>query len=143
MNDNTFFKPTPLYKEFMILDLIEKNKDITQREISETVGVAVSMVNHYLDEYEKKKYIRRKYRSTKTVEYFVTKKGVERKQLLNIKYLGASLKIYNSAEENIRVFLNNIIEKQVNVSLEDFSKGIYFVKVKSNTQQKVIKLIKE
>ena len=56
MNDNTFFKPTPLYKEFMILDLIEKNKDITQREISETVGVAVSMVNNYLDEYEKKKY---------------------------------------------------------------------------------------
>ena len=27
MNDNTFFKPTPLYKEFMILDLIEKNKE--------------------------------------------------------------------------------------------------------------------
>lgn len=46
MSNNTFFKPTPLYKEFMILDLIEKNKDITQREISLQIGAAVSMVNH-------------------------------------------------------------------------------------------------
>lgn len=35
----------------MILDLIEKNKDITQGEISKSIGVAVSMVNDYLDEY--------------------------------------------------------------------------------------------
>jgi transcriptional regulator with XRE-family HTH domain len=53
MNDNSFFKPTPLYKEFMILDLIEKNKDITQRQMSDHIGVAVSMINQYLDEYKK------------------------------------------------------------------------------------------
>ena len=45
-----FFKPTMLYKEYMILDLIEKNKDITQREISQTVGIAVSMTNDYIDD---------------------------------------------------------------------------------------------
>jgi hypothetical protein len=44
LNNNTFFKPTPLYKEFMILDLIEKNKDITQREIADNIGNAVSLV---------------------------------------------------------------------------------------------------
>jgi DNA-binding MarR family transcriptional regulator len=54
MHDNSFFKPTPLYKEFMILDLIEKNKDITQRQISDEIGVAVSQINQYLDEYEDK-----------------------------------------------------------------------------------------
>lgn len=95
----------------MILDLIEKNKDITQREISESIGVAVSMVNNYLDDYERKGFIKRKYRSTKTVEYFVTKKGVERKKLLNINYLNASLKVYKSARENIVMFLNQVIEK--------------------------------
>ena len=55
MRDNSFFKPTALYKEFMILDLIEKNKDITQRQISQEIGIAVSLVNGYLDEYEEKK----------------------------------------------------------------------------------------
>jgi len=111
MSDNSFFKPTPLYKEFMILDLIEKNKDITQRVIADQIGVAVSMINAYVDEYEQKGYIKRKYLSTKTVEYFVTKKGLERRKVLNIGYLNASQHLYNSAKENIERFLIQIEEK--------------------------------
>ena len=111
MNNNTFFKPTPLYKEFMILDLIEKNKNITQREIADQIGVAVSMVNNYLDVYEQKGYIKRKYLSTKTVEYFVTKKGLERRKVLNIGYLKASQNLYNSAKENIEQFLRQVEKK--------------------------------
>ena len=111
MSDNSFFKPTALYKEFMILDLIEKDAHITQRMMAESIGVAVSLINNYLDEYEQKGYIKRKYLSTKTVEYFVTKKGVERKRVLNIYYFNESLKVYNTAKENIVVFLNRITSK--------------------------------
>jgi len=111
VSNNSFFKPTPLYKEFMILDLIEKNKNITQREMSIAIGSAVSMVNNFLDEYEQKGYIKRKYLSTKTVEYFVTKKGLERRKVLNIGYLNASQNLYNSAKENIERFLIQIEEK--------------------------------
>ena len=111
MSDNSFFKPTLLYKEFMILDLIEKDANITQREISKTIGVAVSMINSYLDMYEKDGLIRRKKHSTKTVEYFVTKKGIERRKLLNIWYLKSSHKVYLSAKDNIALFLNQVINK--------------------------------
>lgn len=111
MIDNSFFKPTLLYKEFMILDLIEKDRHITQREISKTIGVAVSMINAYVDEYEKNGLIKRKKHSTKHVEYLVTKKGIERKKLLNINYLNDSLKVYKSAKENILMFINQIIGK--------------------------------
>ena len=51
MNNNKFFKPTVLYKEYMILDMIEKNPLVTQRQMSKEIGIAVSMVNDYLDEY--------------------------------------------------------------------------------------------
>jgi hypothetical protein len=54
----------------------------------------------------------------------------------------AQISIVNVAGKEV-YNLTKITEKQVNVSLEDFSKGIYFVKVKSSTKQKVIKLIKE
>jgi DNA-binding MarR family transcriptional regulator len=111
MSDNSFFKPTLLYKEFMILDLIEKDANITQREISKTIGVAVSMINSYLDSYEKNGFIRRKKHSTKTVEYFVTKKGMERRKLLNIWYLKSSHEVYLSAKDNIIKFLDQIINK--------------------------------
>jgi len=111
MNNNHYFKPTPLYKEFMILDLIGKDSKITQRMISDTLSIAVSMVNSYIDSYEEKGYLRRKYLSTKTVEYFVTKKGIERKKVLNIGFLKSSQTIYDLAKNNIEKFLNQIIDK--------------------------------
>ena len=111
MNDNQFFKPTPLYKEFMILDLIEKDSKITQRVMSDRLNVSVSMINSYLDLYEESGYIKRKYITTKTVHYHITKKGLERKKVLNIGYLQASQLINSSAKENIILFLNQIIQK--------------------------------
>ena len=111
MSDNSFFKPTLLYKEFMILDLIEKDSNITQREISKTIGVAVSMVNQYIEDFVEKGLIKKKKHSTKTVEYFVTKKGMERRKLLNIWYLKSSHEVYLSAKDNIIKFLNQIINK--------------------------------
>ncbi len=107
MSDNSFFKPTLLYKEFMILDLIEKNSQITQREIAKHVGIAVSMTNFYLDEYEQKGLIKMKRHSTKTVEYFVTKKGKERRKVLNIWYLKSSHEVYLSAKDNIIKFFKS------------------------------------
>jgi len=95
----------------MILDLIEKDAKITQREISKKVGIAVSMVNSYLDDYEKKGLVKRKKHSTKNVEYFVTKKGKERRKVLNIWYLKSSHEVYLSAKDNIIKFLNQIIGK--------------------------------
>ena len=95
----------------MILDMIEKNPNITQREMSKAIGIAVSMINDYLDQYEKDKLIIRKKHSTKTVEYFVTKKGSERRKLLNIWYLKSSHNVYLSAKDNITSFLNQIIDK--------------------------------
>ena len=55
LSDNSFFKPTLLYKEFMILDLIEKDPHITQREIASQIGVAFRWLISILDEYEKEK----------------------------------------------------------------------------------------
>jgi DNA-binding MarR family transcriptional regulator len=111
MSDNSFFKPTLLYKEFMILDLIEKDANITQREISKIIGVAVSMTNAYIENFVEKGLVKKKKHSTKTVEYFVTKKGMERRKLLNIWYLKSSQRVYQSAINNILEFLNELEKK--------------------------------
>lgn len=111
MIKNSFFKPTILYKEFMILDLIEKNSKITQRELSRIIGVAVSMINTYIESFVKKKLIYKVKYSTKTVEYFVTKKGIERGKLLNIWYLKSAQFVYQSATNNILKFLNELVKK--------------------------------
>ena len=79
--------------------------------MSKAIGIAVSMINDHLDTYEKDKLIKRKKHTTKTVEYFVTKKGSERRKLLNIWYLKSSHSIYLSAKDNIHKFLKQIIDK--------------------------------
>ena len=111
MNENSFFKPTVLYKEFMILDLIEKNAQVTQREMSQAIGVATSMINSYLDDYEAAGLVKRKKYSTKKVEYFVTKKGLERRKVLNIGYLRSAQELYNQAKSNIETFLIQLNDK--------------------------------
>src|SRR5690554_2948999 len=114
MKSAQYFKPTPLYKEYMILDLVEKTPNITQRELSKNIGASVSMINSYLDIYEKSGLIIRRYISDKKIEYIITKKGIERKKVLNIGYLKASHKIYSDAKENIKKFIYQVKEKGFN-----------------------------
>jgi len=111
MSSKQFFKPTPLYKEYLILDLIEKKSNITQRELSNAIGAAVSMINSYLDEYEKKGFIIKNYISDKKIEYIITKKGIERRKVLNIGFIKSSHEIYVNAKENIRFFINQVVQK--------------------------------
>jgi len=111
MENNPFFIPSPLYKEFMLLDVIEKNPSITQRAMSQALNVAVSMINSYLSDYEAKGFLIRKYQSAKIVTYEVTKAGKERRKLLNIWYLDASQRIYASAKNNIYQFLSTFKNK--------------------------------
>ncbi len=111
MINNLFFKPTQLYKEFILLDLISKNPNITQRTLANYLNVSVSNVNNHIDEYEKKGYLKREYLSSKTVEYLITKKGIERKNLLNLNFLKSSQLILDSAKANIIKFINKLKEK--------------------------------
>jgi DNA-binding MarR family transcriptional regulator len=108
MTDKSFFKPTQLYKEYIILDLIEKNKDITQRELASHLGIAVSMVNLMLDSLEKSHLLKRKKASSKVVDYVLTKQGFERRKVLNIMYLRSSQLLYDYAKENITTFLDQL-----------------------------------
>ena len=111
MINNLFFKPTQLYKEFILLDLISKNPNITQRTLANYLNVSVSNVNNHIDEYEKKGYLKREYLSSKTVEYLITKKGIERKNLLNLNFLKSSQLILDSAKANIIEFINKLKAK--------------------------------
>jgi len=107
--NKNFFKPTLLYKEYMILNMIEKDPSITQRQISTAIQSAVSMVNSYVDIYEKQGLLTKEHITTKTVKYHITKKGVERRKLLNIWYLESANIIINQAKSNIDVFLEKLI----------------------------------
>jgi len=95
----------------MILNMIEKDPNVTQRHMSNALGVAVSMVNSYIDTYEKQGLLNKEHITTKTVKYHITKKGIERRKFLNIGYLNNAQMLYDSAKENIEQFLYNPVGK--------------------------------
>src|SRR5690606_28623273 len=105
-----FFKPTPLLKEYQMLELIAKNSNITQRELSHSLNVALSMINGYLEKAEADGYINKNYKSSKDVDYNITTKGIERIKLLNIRYLKSALDVYTSARAEVTLFITRIIK---------------------------------
>lgn len=111
LKDIKYFTPTAKLKELVILDHIEKNEDITQKELGEIANTAPSMVNVYINEYEEKGYIVREYLSSKTVKYKITAEGMRRKNYLLITYLHELLKLYRLAKENIESFLNSLEDR--------------------------------
>ena len=90
---------------------MEVNPDTTQKEMAEIIHAAPSMVNVYLNEYEKKNYIMREYISAKTVKYMITSEGLKRKNYLLITYLHELLQLYKLAEDNVEGFLEHLEEQ--------------------------------
>lgn len=111
------FKPTSKYKEYMVLDMISKNKEITQREIADNLSISVSSTNDYINKLESEGYVVRLYFSTKTVEYNITKEGIKRLKFLNIGYLSYIQKLYDQAKYNIIDFLKSIEQKYKKILL--------------------------
>lgn len=119
MKKYSFFKTTPLYKEFSLLSAISRDKHITQRDIASKMNVSVAMVNFYLDEYEEKGLIKRVYHGTKSIDYFVTDKGEERRKELSIRYLESALDVYNEAKLSC-----NVIFKKLRI--KNFKKVLFY-----------------
>lgn len=109
-----FFSPTPIYKEYLVLESIGKNEDITQREISKLVNASLSMVNQYITEYEEKGYVIKESLSRKIIKYYLTDKGIERMKVLNIQYLSDAQNLYKQAKVETLTFINKIISMGFN-----------------------------
>ena len=106
-----FLNPTYIHKELTLLQEIEKNHSMTQKELGNIIGAAPSMVNVYINELEERNYLKREYISTKTVNYKITQEGVKRKNYLLIVYMRELLDLYHLAKNNVGKFLVNLTNK--------------------------------
>ena len=69
------------------------------------------MVNMYLEEYEKEGVLKISRDSTRAGEYTLTSKGHEKRKLLNMEFLDASLDVYNQAKNECVRFIEKIKDK--------------------------------
>lgn len=109
--DNLFFKPTRIYREFHILNSIDKNTAVTQRQLSDALETVVSLIHQDLEVLEREGYIKKEHIHSTKVKYRLTRKGLERKRYLDLSYYHSSQKLYDLAKDNLTRFLKSLIDK--------------------------------
>jgi DNA-binding MarR family transcriptional regulator len=110
VNVQNMNKPSPLasapesgqYRSLQILDELSNNDTLTQRDLSQRLGIALGLVNSYLKNLVAKGYITVKNIPPKRYAYYLTPKGFAEKTRLAYDLLQDYTRIYREAKNNYR-----------------------------------------
>ncbi|HPQ19971.1 MAG TPA: winged helix-turn-helix domain-containing protein [bacterium] len=109
-----FFEPTAELRKFMLLNEIKNNSKISQSNLSKRVNVVPAMINKYIKELQAKKEIELRGKNKKTTRYYLTKKGLYRKQQYLFDYINEILILYKEIKREIKIKLLKIYKDCLN-----------------------------
>ena len=89
-------------RELEILEKIENNSHLTQRDLSKEVGIALGLVNHLLRKMVKKGWIKIKNIDAKRIRYLITPEGAREKSSLLYKRVENTIHFYLEAKSVIK-----------------------------------------
>ncbi len=107
----------PDIRELEILERLENNGNLTQRDLSKEVGIALGLVNHLLKKMVNKGWIKIKNIDAKKIRYLITPEGAREKSSLLYKRVESTIHFYLEAKKVIK---NKIIHLK-NEGIEDVS----------------------
>jgi DNA-binding MarR family transcriptional regulator len=90
------------YKSLRILDELSINNSITQRDLSERLGIALGLVNSYVKNLVAKGYVTVKAIPPKRYAYYLTPKGFAEKTRLAFDLLQDYTRIYRQTRANLK-----------------------------------------
>ncbi|MBO8161605.1 MAG: winged helix-turn-helix transcriptional regulator [Thermosipho sp. (in: Bacteria)] len=97
------FEPTPYFRKMMILEFINENRMITQKQLSLKVGIVPSLINKYVAELQNEGLIRI-VKEGKRANYFLTDEGLSELNLMKLVFFNDIVSLtnkINSQLENI------------------------------------------
>jgi len=89
-------------RELAILEKLENNGHLTQRDLSKEVGIALGLVNHLLKKMVKKGWIKIKNIDAKKIRYLITPEGAVEKSSLLYKRVENTIHFYLDAKRVIK-----------------------------------------
>lgn len=96
------------YRSLLLLDEISKNNDVTQRDLSKKVGVALGLINSYIKNLASKGYITISHIPRKRYKYFITPKGFTEKTRLTYEHLRNFTNLYKVARQDFRTLFGKL-----------------------------------
>ncbi len=104
-------------RELEILERLEGNCHLTQRDLSREVGIALGLVNHLLKKMVKKGWVKIKNIDSKKIRYLITPEGAKEKTSLLYKRVESTIHFYLEAK---RVIKEKVVHLK-NEGIEDVS----------------------
>ncbi len=89
-------------RELEILERLENNGHLTQRDLSKEVGIALGLVNHLLKKMVNKGWIKIKNIDAKKIRYLITPEGAKEKSSLLYKRVDSTIHFYLEAKKVIK-----------------------------------------
>jgi DNA-binding Lrp family transcriptional regulator len=105
-----FFAPTPRQRELQILVEIERDSQVSQKELATRVGLAPSMVNNYMKQLCDEGKVQKCGPNHKRISYHLTDGGRTTRDELLSGYLVEGLRLYQSLSEDLKRRLRRIQE---------------------------------
>lgn len=90
------------YKQLLILEELSRNGEVTQRDVSRHLGIALGLVNSYIKNLVSKGYITVATIPRKRYAYYLTPNGFIEKSRLAYQHLHNFTNLYNIARKDFR-----------------------------------------
>ena len=103
---NKFLKPTEHLRDLQVLEEISKDSFVSQRKLSQRLGVALGVTNACLKKMVNKGLIKAKGINHKRIAYYLTPKGFTEKTRLTYHFLEYTIRYYTNLKDNISAKLN-------------------------------------
>lgn len=101
------------YRSFLLLDEISQNHELTQRDLSKKLGVALGLINSYIKNLAGKGYITVSTIPRKRYTYYLTPSGFAEKTRLTYKHLQNFTNLYRTARRDFHNIFNSIKKSRV------------------------------
>jgi len=101
------------YRSLLLLDEISKNNDLTQRDMSKKIGVALGLVNSYLKNLVSKGYITVAAIPRKRYSYYLTPNGLAEKTRLTYQHLQNFTSLYRVARRDFNALFSSMRNSEI------------------------------
>ena len=102
---NRFLKPTEHLRSLQLLEEISKDSYVSQRKLSQRLGVALGVTNACLKKMISKGLVKVRGINHKRIAYYLTPKGLSEKTRLTYHFLQHTIRYYSTLKDNISVKL--------------------------------------
>jgi predicted transcriptional regulator len=95
------FKPSESMRDLQLLEEIERNPRISQRELSHKFGIALGVTNACIKRMARRGLIRLKGIPPRRIAYYITPKGFAEKGNLALRFFSYNIRLYAEMKKQI------------------------------------------